>query len=99
MVQYLDLSTLERSYYDKRHDEVKKQVRGLLSRSAQLSSGVMSSLTQLRQICCHPQIVRRDDGMLGSSGQRLTMAEIVERYVVVFVIGVFVVMLLRFCCR
>jgi E3 ubiquitin-protein ligase SHPRH len=75
----LDLSPLERSYYDKRHDEVKRMIRNL--KGGSVSAGVFVALTTLRQICCHPQIVRRDDGLLGPSGQRLTMEQIVGKSV------------------
>ena len=68
----LDLSPLERSYYDRRHEEMKRQIRGL-SAHGTLGANVLTNLTTLRQICCHPQIVRRDDGLLGAGGQRLTM--------------------------
>jgi hypothetical protein len=78
--QYLTLSPLERSYYDKRHSEVAKAIRNMPSHTAgALSPQVLANLTTLRQICCHPQIVRRDDGLLGDHGQRLTMEEIVGR--------------------
>ena len=53
----------------------------LKSRAAKIGANVNVALTQLRQICCHPQIVRRDDGLLGSSGQRLTMEQIVGKLV------------------
>lgn len=79
--QYLTLSPLERSYYDKRHSEVKKSVRNLSPHAAALTPSVLANLTALRQICCHPQIVRRDDGLLGDHGQRLSMEEIVGRCV------------------
>ena len=37
----------------------------------------MRSLTELRQACCHPQIVRRQDALLGQ--QRLSMDQILVR--------------------
>ena len=38
---------------------------------------VMRALTELRQACCHPQIVRRQDALLGQ--QRLSMEQILAR--------------------
>ncbi len=37
----------------------------------------MRALTELRQACCHPQIVRRQDALLGQ--QRLSMGQILAR--------------------
>lgn len=37
----------------------------------------MRSMTELRQACCHPQIVRRQDALLGQ--QRLSMDQILVR--------------------
>lgn len=81
-LQVLDLSPLERSYYDKRHEEVRRLVLSLSRHNTgALAPNVISALTTLRQICCHPQIVRRDDSLLGEDGSRLTMEQIVSRSV------------------
>ena len=42
-----------------------------------MMSKVMRALTELRQACCHPQIVRRQDALLGQ--QRLSMEQILAR--------------------
>lgn len=42
-----------------------------------MGAKVMRSMTELRQACCHPQIVRRQDALLGQ--QRLSMDQILVR--------------------
>lgn len=42
-----------------------------------MMSKLMRALTELRQACCHPQIVRRQDALLGQ--QRLSMDQILAR--------------------
>ena len=76
----LTLSPLERKYYTQRYTETKRLIAGRLPSNEPLviDKRLQSQLLQLRQIVCHPQIVKRDDQLLGSK-QRLSMGEIMQR--------------------
>jgi E3 ubiquitin-protein ligase SHPRH len=47
--------------------------------AAKKSARFIGDVTRLRQTCCHPQIVRKSDSMLG--GKRLTMQEIMAKLI------------------
>jgi hypothetical protein len=46
------------------------------ARKGLLSSKVMATLTALRQSCCHPQIVRSQDDLLGEVRHPYTDCEV-----------------------
>ncbi|KAK9861722.1 hypothetical protein WJX84_002580 [Apatococcus fuscideae] len=87
--RWVPLSGVERAMYDslrKQLDKAVDPIRNASSRtlrrhadlrSSKMTSKVMRALTELRQACCHPQIVRRQDALLGQ--QRLSMEQILAR--------------------
>ncbi|KAK9831775.1 hypothetical protein WJX74_008901 [Apatococcus lobatus] len=87
--RWVPLSGVERAMYDSLHkklDNAVDPIRHASSRARRRQSDfrtsktgakVMRSMTELRQACCHPQIVRRQDALLGQ--QRLSMDQILVR--------------------
>ncbi|KAL0028145.1 hypothetical protein WJX77_009970 [Trebouxia sp. C0004] len=87
--RWVSMSSVERSFYDRLHKQVvstqaqhqasqKKRRPGGTSRNPTSMAGrLLRQFTELRQCCCHPQIVRTSDSMLGKD--RLSMQDIITR--------------------
>ena len=76
----IELGGMERTFYNALHRRTQNQIVNELHnnpwRRLAMNKEIMALITELRQACSHPQIVRRAEGFLGPTRQRKTMAEI-----------------------